>query len=232
MYLYETHMHTSPVSHCARAGVRETLEYYKSAGYRGVFMTDHFIDGSFNLEARKLDYAERIEYFFSAYEEGRAIGEEIGLDVFSGFEMSYGGTDFLVYGIDKEWCLSHRDMDKMRKSDLLTLMMADGAFIVQAHPYREAAYIDHIRLYPRHVHGVEIFNANRNDFENGLAAHYCESYGLITFAGSDNHVGGGQKRFGGIATETPITSVEDFIRRAKNGEVKPFRRDNDGIQFI
>ena len=28
-YLYETHLHTSPVSRCARFGVRENLEYYK-----------------------------------------------------------------------------------------------------------------------------------------------------------------------------------------------------------
>lgn len=224
MHLYETHLHTSPVSACARVGVRETLEYYKSAGYTGVFMTDHFIDGSFNLDARQLPYEECIEYFFSSYEQGRSIGEEIGLDVFSGFEMSYGGTDFLVYGIDKEWCLAHPDMDKMRKSDLLTLMMNDGALLIQAHPFREATYIDHIRLYPRHVHGVEVYNANRSEFENRLAAQYCENYGLIPFAGSDNHVGGEQRCFGGMATETPIADVGDFINRVLSREMKPFSR--------
>ena len=35
MYLYETHVHTSPLSACAKVGVRETLEFYKSAGYAG-----------------------------------------------------------------------------------------------------------------------------------------------------------------------------------------------------
>ena len=49
MYLYETHLHTSPVSRCAIATVRENLEYYKSIGYSGVFITNHhnhFINGS------------------------------------------------------------------------------------------------------------------------------------------------------------------------------------------
>ena len=32
MYKYETHLHTAPVSRCARAGVRETLEFYKELG--------------------------------------------------------------------------------------------------------------------------------------------------------------------------------------------------------
>ena len=32
-YLYEMHLHTAPVSKCAKAGVRESLEYYKSLGY-------------------------------------------------------------------------------------------------------------------------------------------------------------------------------------------------------
>ena len=32
-YLYETHLHTSPVSKCAKASVRETLAFYKGLLY-------------------------------------------------------------------------------------------------------------------------------------------------------------------------------------------------------
>ena len=123
MYYYETHMHTSPVSQCGAVSVEDALKAYKKEGYSGVFMTDHFIDGNLNLEARSLPYDERIAYYFSAYEEGIRVGREIGLDVFLGIEMSYGGTDFLVYGIDKEWCLAHKDMHKLPKSQLLKMMM-------------------------------------------------------------------------------------------------------------
>ena len=58
----------------------------------------------------------------------------------------------------------------------------------------------------------------------GIAEQYAENYGLVRFAGSDNHQGGKQSRFGGIATETPISDLRDFIDRVKNGEAKPFRR--------
>lgn len=32
MFRYETHLHTKPVSNCARVGVRENLEFYKKLG--------------------------------------------------------------------------------------------------------------------------------------------------------------------------------------------------------
>ena len=232
MYLYETHLHTSPVSQCAAVGARATVEAYKSAGYAGIFLTNHFIDGNINVDVRQLPYEERIEFYFSGIDEAMAIGEEIGLRVFPGIEMTYGGTDFLVYGIDKEWCLAHKDMDKMKKSDLLRLLMAEGALVIQAHPFREAAYIDHIRLFPRCVEGVEVFNANRNEFENGMADKYAESYSLLRFAGTDNHQGGGQALFGGMATEEIIESVEHFIRLVRRGEAKPFRRVGDSVTLI
>ena len=231
MYLYETHLHTNPVSKCARATVRESLEYYKSAGYTGVFMTDHFIDANIAVEARELPYDEKIRFYFSAYEEGVKIGEEIGLDVFPGFEMSCGSmAHILVYGIDMEWCLAHEDMDKMNKIELMTMMIEDGAFLVQAHPFRTVKA--EIRLYPRYVHGVEIFNASRTEFENKLAVQYCENYGLLTFAGSDNHSGGKKTVFGGVATEEKVRDVQHFVEMAKEGKVKPFVRDENGIRYL
>ena len=50
MYRYETHLHTSPVSKCARASVRESVEFYKSIGYDGIFITNHFIDGNIDVD--------------------------------------------------------------------------------------------------------------------------------------------------------------------------------------
>jgi len=221
MYRYETHLHTSPVSKCARKTVRENIEFYKSAGYAGVFITNYFIDGNINTE-RALSYEERINYYFSDYEEGVRVGRELDFPVFCGIEMSYGGTDFLVYGLDKAWFLAHPEINGMRKTEELTLMMSEGALIIQAHPFREASYIDHIRLFPRHVHGVEIYNANRTDFENEMATQYAKNYGLIPFAGSDNHVGNDQKKFGGMESEAPIKDEADFVTRVKSGEIKPF----------
>lgn len=232
MYLYETHVHTMPTSACAKVGVREMLAFYQSMGYAGVFMTDHFIDGNFNYAMRGFSYEERINSFFSAFEEGQAVGRELGFSVFSGFEMSFGGTDFLVYGIDKAWCLAHPDMDKLPKSQILAMMIAEGALVIQAHPFREASYIDHIRLFPRHVQGVEVYNACRTEFENRMAAEYCKNYGLLPFAGSDNHLGAGMTCFGGMATEVPLTDERDFIRKVLSLEATPFCKDETGFRIL
>ena len=226
MYKYETHLHTAPVSLCARAGVRETLEFYKELGYDGVFITNHFLDGNINVD-QSLSYEEKVNYYFADYEQGVAIGEEIGLKVFPGVELSYGGTDFLIYGLDKAWYLAHPQIMQMKKSEELAFLMDSGALVIQAHPFREAHYIDHIRLYPRQIHGVEVMNANRTPEENALAKLYAAHYGLLETAGSDNHVGPKQKKLAGICCETPICSVEDFIYRVKNQQIEIFTAVNE-----
>ena len=164
MYKYETHLHTAPVSRCANASVEDTLKYYKSLNYDGVFITNHFLDGNIRLDG-EYSYEEGVNFYFSDYEEGAVLGKKLGIKVFCGVELSYKGTDFLIYGLDKEWFLAHPEIMDMKKRDELTLMAESGALIIQAHPYREASYIDHIRLFPRQVHGVEIINASRTDSE-------------------------------------------------------------------
>lgn len=232
MYLYETHLHTSPLSACAKASVRENLEFYKSAGYAGVFLTDHFINANINKELRELPYEEKIKAYFKVYEEAKPIAEEIGICVFSGIEMGCRGIDFLVYGVGADLFIERPETETMNTSELLSLLMSDGALVIQAHPFREASYIDHIELFPRCIHGVEIFNGGMGELQNAMAAQFCRNYGLIPFAGSDNHTAGRRAVFGGMATERPIESVEDFISMVKNGESKPFIKDENGIRFI
>lgn len=228
VYLYETHLHTYPVSKCARVGVREVIEFYKDQGYEGIFITNHFIDGNINID-RDLPYEERIEFFFSDYEEGKRIGDEVGLSVLCGLEMSYGGTDFLVYGLGKEWFLAHPEFEGLEKRAQLSLLMENGALVIQAHPFREANYIACIRLFPRHVHGVEIYNGCRTDFENERAEEYAKNYGLLPFAGSDNHIGERLKTLGGMQSSTPIVDETDFVNRVKNGQMTVFKRFNSLI---
>ena len=226
MYKYETHLHTFPVSRCARADIQESLEYYKELGYDGVFITNHFLDGNINIEKEKA-YEEKIDFYFSDYEKGLEIGKNLGIKVFCGVELSYGGTDFLVYGLDKAWFLAHPEIMEMRKREELAFMMEQGALVIQAHPYREASYIDHIRLFPRSVHGVEVLNANRTDAENEMAKIYARNYGLIEFAGTDNHIAANQKRLAGVCCEKPVCSVEDFIREVKDNRIKLFTHINE-----
>lgn len=218
MYKYETHLHTFPVSRCGKASPRESVEFYKEAGYDGIFITNHFLDGYTGVD-KTLPYAEQIHRYFADYEEAAAVGREIGIKVFSGVEITDWGIDFLVYGLDKEWYLAHPEILTMKKSEELPFLMENGALVIHAHPYRD---IGHICLYPRCVHGVEIENANRTALENRMAKLYAENYGLLPFAGSDNHRASAQMKLAGMCAQRPIESERDFVTAVKNGEMEIF----------
>lgn len=221
MYLYETHLHTAPVSKCGKVSVRENLEFYKSMGYAGVFITNHFIDGNINIDKTR-PYEELIEFYCSDYEEALRIGKELGISVFFGIESSYKGTDFLIYGLDKTWLLQHPEIRDIKKSEQLKFFMDEGALVIQTHPFYEASYIDHVRLFPRHVHGVEVYNARRTEFHNTLARQYAEAYDLIPFAGTDNHHGGEKPLFGGMQTATALENEAHFVQLVLTGQASPF----------
>lgn len=210
MFRYETHLHTYPVSRCGKASPEETVDFYSSRNYDGIFITNHFIDGNINID-KDAPYDEKIKFYFSDYERACKRGEEIGFKVFSGVEVAYEGTHFLVYGLDKEWYLAHPEITEMRKSEELTLMREAGAFIVHAHPFRTERWIDHICLFPEHVEGVEIINAGRTDFQNHMAEVYATEYELLPFAGSDNHRAGNCERLAGVDLQYSVNSVEEFI---------------------
>ena len=220
-YKYETHLHTFPVSKCASVSPRENLEFYKSIGYDGVFITNHFPDGNsyFNND---ISYKKQMDFYFSDYEEAVSIGKEIDIKVFLGAELAYHGTDFLVYGPDKTWYLEHPEIMTLKQSEKLTLLRENGALVIQAHPFREADYIDHIRLFPRSVHGVEVINTCRTDFENKMAKLYAQNYKLLEFAGSDNHIGKHIKTLAGMCSDNPLLDELDFVKQVRNGEMHIF----------
>ena len=226
MYRYETHLHTLPASKCAHASVRENLTFYKSLGYDGVFITNHFLDGNVGCD-KSLPYGEQLDFYLADYEEGRTIGKEIGLKVFFGAELSLGGTDFLVYGLDGDWYHAHPEIMGMKKSEELPFLRAAGALVIQAHPFREAGYIDHIRLFPRCIEGVEVVNACCTPNENDMAEIYAAEYGLLRFAGSDNHRAGGQPDLAGMECKTPVCDVADFIDRVRTGKAHIFTLKNE-----
>ena len=105
-YLYETHLHTMQSSACAHNTGKEMAQAAKDAGYTGIIVTDHSWFGN-NCIDQSLLWEEWIEQFCKGYEDAKAWGDKIGLDVFFGYESCYRGTEFLIYGVDKQWLKSH-----------------------------------------------------------------------------------------------------------------------------
>lgn len=226
MYRYETHLHTKPASACASATVRESLEFYESLGYDGVFITNHFLNMN-NFKETGISQDEFTRSYFKDYEEAVALSEEIGIKIFPGVEMSFEGNHFLVFGLDKDWFLSHPEAMDMKFSDRLKYMREYGAFVSHAHPFDERSFIDHIKLMPRYVDAVEVINVQKTPFQNAMANFYADAYGLMKTAGSDNHVAGKMKKLAGIQCEEPIESVADFIEKAKAGKISIFQIERE-----
>ena len=221
-YKYETHMHTAEASACATSTGAEMARAHKEAGYTGIFVTDHFFNGNTTVP-RELPWQERVERFCLGYEHAKQEGDKIGLQVFFGFEYAYHGAEFLVYNLDKNWLLHHEDIDLRSPRLALGQMHQGGAIIIQAHPFRERDYIDHIQLFPRDIDGVEAVNAAHLGAEgrrmNERAFAYARMFDLPVTAGSDSH-SVGRMFGGGVELEEKLTCSTDYLTHLRAGSMK------------
>ena len=220
MFLTETHLHTAESSACGRATGAEQAEQYKALGYDTIFVTDHFMNGNSAVD-RSLPWEKQVEAYCLGFENAKKRGDEIGLTVLFGIEYGWAASDFLVYGVDKEWLLGYPDTLRIDVREFCDRVHAAGGCIVQAHPFREADYISDIKLLPWHTDGVEVFNSgNRRDVFNDRARWYAEQYGKPMTAGSDCHAVDPNGRFAGVYTERKIETAADYVEAVKTGLIK------------
>lgn len=223
-YLYETHFHTSESSACGRNTAVEMVRAAKKYGYTGVFITDHHYGGNTRID-RSLPWDQWVDEFFKGYENAKAEGDLCGLQVFFAYEACFNGTEFLIYGVTKEWMKAHPELAHCTIEEQYALVHEGGGYVIHAHPFREEPYIPEIRLFPEHVDGVEAINAthscskslshNKKEFDDRAIA-YAKEHGLPMTAGSDLHsttVFGG-----GVAFKRPIVSGKDYVELLKTGD--------------
>ncbi|MDR2784055.1 MAG: PHP domain-containing protein [Treponema sp.] len=222
-YLYETHLHTSQASACAVSRGAEYIRAYKALGYTGIIVTDHFYNG--NSRVRKnVPWREWVSCFCKGYEEAKAEGERLGLDVFFGWEETFDGDDdYLVYGLDKDWLLEHPEAAYWTREEQYRTVKENGGCVVQAHPFRQQYYIDVIRLSTGFVDAVEIANAGNADRSwDALAKRYAERLGLPATAGSDMHNAEqtGNGRMFGVYLDTKMSSIRDYVQAVKQNRLE------------
>lgn len=225
-FLYETHMHTSEGSACGKSGGAQMARAYAEAGYTGVIVTDHFFYGNTAVD-RTLPWKEWVEHFCLGYEHMKAEGDKLGLQVFFGWESGYHGPEFLVYGLDKEWLLTHPEIRDATVEEQYRLVHEGGGMISQAHPYREASYISEVLLYPEYVDAVEGVNAAHAGRLSGFkaghpeynvrAVAYAQKYHLPMTAGSDQH--STQMLYGGMVFPRKLENIYDFAQAVMAEEV-------------
>nr|MDD6335461.1 histidinol-phosphatase [bacterium] len=215
-FLYEPHMHTSPASACAVSTGSEMAQSYKDHGYHGIIVTDHFFNGNTGIPDT-LPWHERVDAFCQGYFSALETGKRIGLHVFFGWEYNGDNMDFLTYGLPPAWLHDHPDVLEWPIPEYFNRVHADGGFIAQAHPFREAGYIKKTVIYPKYMDGIEVINTCSHQNHNAIAQAYCREYGFIPLSGSDNHCADGSDIRGGLAFPHEVTSMEEFIAALRAG---------------
>lgn len=223
-FLYETHLHTSQGSACARCTGAEMARAVREYGYTGIFVTDHNWGGNCRVD-RTLAWKDWVRKYCAGYRDAAKAGETLGLDVFFGMEAGFSGTEFLLYGISEEWLYEHPGIREADVEAMYGMIRESGGMMIHAHPFREEYYIPEIRLFPEFVDGVEGVNATHSNgastghndpaFDERAIA-YAKKYKLPLTAGSDIH---GTSLFGGgMAFKRRLTGPEDFIRAVSGDE--------------
>ena len=218
-FLYETHMHTSEVSGCARSTAAQQVAAYKKMGYTGIIITDHFING-YSICPRQFKWAEKMKFIMSGYVKAKEVGEKCGLDVFFGWEFTIRGADFLTYGLDLDFLLANPDLDRLSIEEYSALVRKCGGYLAQAHPYRDEYYIEHnYPVQPHLLDGVEVYNAMDSRKTNERAFAFAMEHDLPMQSGTDSHRTSGYD-FRGIILREKAENIHDIIEAIKSKDVK------------
>lgn len=182
--LIDMHAHTSAISACCRIPAPDVVAAARNSGIDGIILTNHYhkpyvTDGDFNGFARR--YIE--EYFHT-----KACGEEIGMPVHFGVEISmekYNRAHMLVYGISTDFVLEYPMLFDYTQEELYKLVKSVGGAMIQAHPMRGGK---NILMDPAYLDGVEINSHPLYDCTHlDELTDFAHRHGLILTSGGDFH---------------------------------------------
>lgn len=217
-YRYEVHMHNCVASKCGKTAPADYISEYKRLGYTGIIMTDHFYHGNTAID-RDLPWEDFVEGFCAGYEQAKEEGDRQGFDVFFAWEENFHGDEYLIYGPDKAWLKAHPEIITSTQAEQLELIHSAGGVVVQAHPFRERAYIDTVNLHPYQCDAIEACNYSNHEYEDILAYHFCRKWGIKMTSGSDIHdVANSAQSQAGMLFKKPLKSIWDYVEAIKTGK--------------
>ena len=148
---FDLHAHSSGISRCCRIPAETVLSFAKNIGLDGIVLTNHYTidyvkDGDVDAFARD---------FVAEYEHTKKLGDEMGIKVFFGVEVTWEGNrplHILLYGVPTDFVLKHPEMYNYSPKQLYDEVKAVGGAVIQAHPFRNRMTI----LPSDSIDGVEI----------------------------------------------------------------------------
>lgn len=206
--LIDAHIHSKGISRCSRLTVQQVLDRCAQDHTQGIVLTNHFKESYINEPFR--DWVKR---FVEEYEDAKAYGEQIGIQVLFGAEVTLSRTpniDYLLYGLPPEEFPSVPVLYTYTQKELYRYCCANRALLIQAHPYRNGA----VPQDPRFLHGVEInchplYKTN----EKQRVTAFAKAHDLLLTCGSDYHGDTYKPRCG---IEMPeAADIEEFVKNLR-----------------
>ena len=219
MFKTETHLHTSNVSLCARLSASEMIDIYHNAGYKTVFVSDHFHKACMDRYG-DIPWTDKIASFVSGYEEAKEAGKKYGMNVILaaefGFVNAFPYNHYLAYGVTADFLAKCEKILEQDISALAPFAKQNNIFLVQAHPYRDEECFP----TPEYVDAIEVYNSNpgHRDFSE-KSFELAKKHGLYMTAGSDAH-GNKCAARSGVLSECEIKTAQDFIELIKSGKAE------------
>ena len=223
MFKTETHMHTSESSYCGKLTAAEMVEQYHNAGYKTLFVSDHFYQPHFDKHP-ELDFDGIVDFFLRGYHAAKEAGEKYGMNILLSAEYLFN-TDpghYLVYGIDEDFLYEFPKVLDMTVPEFHEITKSRGIMLIQAHPFRGLSI-----PRPTWVDGFEVYNSNPrhvNPDDEPRCEILVKENGLLRTAGSDSHrpedVAGT-----GIGSECEIKTAADYIELIKGGKGVILRKE-------
>ncbi len=216
MYKIETHLHTKPVSACARFEPEEMIGFYEKAGYKTVFISDHFARYHFDKLSEHLSWQQKVELLYDSFLRAKEAGEKAGINVLFSPELSLLGNHYLLYNVTLDFLKSRDDFFTMTLDEFSSCAKENGITVIQAHPMRDGKCIPQ----PLFVDGFEVINSNprHENFDEKVLA-MAKEYKLLISAGSDAHR---TEDIAGAAVVSPyeIKTTDEYLELLKSGEAK------------
>ena len=150
--LIDLHAHTKGISRCCKAFAPEVLKAAKDAGLDGICLCNHYTK-SYAADGDMLALARR---YNEEFRQTRTLGEEMGLKVLYGIEVSMNRHDHehvLVYGVDEDFLLENPAPNMLTLQELYELVHAAGGVLVQAHCMRKG---ENVLMDTKYLDGVEV----------------------------------------------------------------------------
>ena len=215
MYKIETHLHTKPVSACAHFEPEEMIRFYHNAGYKTVFISDHFSKYHFD-KLGELSWEQKVGLMYNSFLRAKAEGEKFGMNVLFSPEFSLKENHYLLYNVDLAFLNVRDDYFSMTLEEFCHYARQWGVTIIQAHPFRDGVCTPQ----PEYVDGFEVINGNlRHKNFDEKAFEVAEKYKLLRSAGSDAH------KTEDIATTAVVSPYEikttaEYLTLLKSGKAQ------------